>query len=311
MTDFFVSYTNADREWAEWIAFVLEEAGFSTIIQAWDFRPGSNFVLEMHRAAESASRTIMVLSPDYLNSKMAASEWASAFALDPQGLERRLVPVMVRSCEPKGLLPTIVQIRVVNLDEDTARTVLLAGVEKARAKPSARPSFPGSMGNVQQKTFPGRSEPSARPGAIPKLRRPWSDLEKKKFLKSGLQEIRHLFQINMEQCEREEPRLASDFTAISEVDFSAEIYLDGKCRCRCRIWLANEIGSEFIAFQEGNTTGNAMNEMLYPSSDDGENFSATLAMGFHGSENKFDMKRLSSKDAAEYLWGRFVYPLSY
>lgn len=26
MTDFFISYTNADRFWAEWIAFTLEEA---------------------------------------------------------------------------------------------------------------------------------------------------------------------------------------------------------------------------------------------------------------------------------------------
>jgi hypothetical protein len=65
MTDFFVSYTLADKVWAEWIAYVLEEAGWSVIIQAWDFRPGSNFVMEMQRAASEASRTVMVLSPDY------------------------------------------------------------------------------------------------------------------------------------------------------------------------------------------------------------------------------------------------------
>src|SRR4029077_13431766 len=41
--DFFISYTHADRTWAEWIAFQLEEAGYITILQAWDFRPGSNF----------------------------------------------------------------------------------------------------------------------------------------------------------------------------------------------------------------------------------------------------------------------------
>lgn len=47
MKDFFISYTGNDRPWAEWIAWVLEEAGYSVVIQAWDFRPGGNFVLDM------------------------------------------------------------------------------------------------------------------------------------------------------------------------------------------------------------------------------------------------------------------------
>ena len=53
-TDFFISYHNADAGWASWIAWQLEQAGFTTILQAWDFRPGSNFVLEMQNAARVA-----------------------------------------------------------------------------------------------------------------------------------------------------------------------------------------------------------------------------------------------------------------
>ena len=41
--DFFISYTAADRPWAEWIAWQLEVAGFTTLLQAWDFRPGTDF----------------------------------------------------------------------------------------------------------------------------------------------------------------------------------------------------------------------------------------------------------------------------
>ncbi len=57
MKNFFVSYNSADRAWAEWMAWELEQAGFTTVIQAWDFRPGSNFVLDMQRAASDAERT--------------------------------------------------------------------------------------------------------------------------------------------------------------------------------------------------------------------------------------------------------------
>lgn len=53
MKDFFISYNKADRTWAEWIAWQLEEARYSVVVQAWDFRPGSNFVLEMQRTPES------------------------------------------------------------------------------------------------------------------------------------------------------------------------------------------------------------------------------------------------------------------
>src|SRR5689334_16512978 len=79
MKDFFISYTGNDRTWAEWLAWVLEEAGYSVVIQAWDFRPGGNFVLDMQKATE-ANRTIAVLSSLYLQKPFPQSEWAAAFA---------------------------------------------------------------------------------------------------------------------------------------------------------------------------------------------------------------------------------------
>ena len=50
MKDFFISYNKADRRWAEWIAWQLENTGYTTVLQDWDFRPGANFLLEMQDA---------------------------------------------------------------------------------------------------------------------------------------------------------------------------------------------------------------------------------------------------------------------
>ena len=88
--DFFISYTKADRTWAEWIAWQLEAAGSSVIVQAWDFRPGSNFVLDMQWATAEATRTVAVLSPDYLASHYTHPEWAAAFAQYPQKVSAEL-----------------------------------------------------------------------------------------------------------------------------------------------------------------------------------------------------------------------------
>jgi len=157
MKDFFISYNKADREWAEWIAWQLEEAGYTTVLQAWDFRPGSNFVLEMQRASAEAQRTIAVLSPDYLTALYTQPEWAAAFAQDPTGQKGTLLPVRVRKCDLKGLLPQIVYIDLVGLDEAEAREQLLEGVKFGRAKPTKAPAFPGAVARSvpERPRFPG------------------------------------------------------------------------------------------------------------------------------------------------------------
>jgi len=40
MKDLFISYHKADKNWTEWSAWTLEEAEYSVVIQAWNFRLG-------------------------------------------------------------------------------------------------------------------------------------------------------------------------------------------------------------------------------------------------------------------------------
>jgi three-Cys-motif partner protein len=133
----------------------LEEAGYTTVLQAWDFVPGSNFVVEMDKAARQAKRTIAVLSPNYVAASFTQPEWASAFAGDPTGAARKLVPVRVADCDPPGLLGQVVFLDLVGLDQDAARERLLAGVRE-RLKPSEAPPFPGvAHPDEQAPAFPG------------------------------------------------------------------------------------------------------------------------------------------------------------
>ncbi|MBW4528502.1 MAG: tetratricopeptide repeat protein [Phormidium tanganyikae FI6-MK23] len=128
--DFFVSYNRHDQAIAEWIACVLEAAGYTTVIQAWDFRPGGNFVLDMHNASANTERTIAVLSPNYLRSEYTQPEWAAAFVQDPTGKKRTLIPVRVEACEVSGLLAVIVYIDLVGKTEAQKREALLQGVSE-------------------------------------------------------------------------------------------------------------------------------------------------------------------------------------
>jgi tetratricopeptide (TPR) repeat protein len=155
--DFFISYTQVNRPWAEWIAVQLEAAGYTTVLQAWDFRPGSDFLHEMQQATTSAGRMIAVLSPAYFGSRFGEAEWRAAFAKDPTGELGLLVPVRVQPCEPPGLLASRVYIDLVDTDEATAKQRLLAGVDKSGARPTKAP-FPGVPAGQPKEAmrFPGR-----------------------------------------------------------------------------------------------------------------------------------------------------------
>jgi hypothetical protein len=154
--DFFISYASADRAWAEWMAWQLDAAGYSVLLQAWDFRPGRDFMHEMQRATTTARRTIAVLSPDYFTSKFSEAEWRAIFVKDPTGEGGLLVPVRICDFQPTGLLATRVYVDLVGRDAIEARDALLRGIAERGARPTQEPSFPGSRrSQVEGPEFPG------------------------------------------------------------------------------------------------------------------------------------------------------------
>jgi tetratricopeptide (TPR) repeat protein len=165
-SDFFISYTQADRAWAEWIAWQLEAERYSTIVQAWHFRPGDNFVQRMRDALEQADRTIAVVSPSYLASQYGNDEWTAAFLHDPDGTgRRRLLPVQVEACALPRLLATLIYIDLVGVNRQTAKARLLEGVRRGSVVPIEEPGFPGGRA---PRLGHSRGEPRF-PGNVPEI----------------------------------------------------------------------------------------------------------------------------------------------
>ncbi|MEM1293444.1 MAG: TIR domain-containing protein [Cyanobacteria bacterium P01_H01_bin.162] len=152
--DFFISYTGPDRAWAEWIGWILEEAGHTVFIDVWDFRAGKNFALEMQKGTR-CDKTIAVLSKAYLEADYTNPEWAAAFADDPKGEAQKLIPVRVEKFDPTGLLKSLVYVDLVDLPESEAERALLNAMRE-RGKPASRPSFPVSDQNNPVRSFLNR-----------------------------------------------------------------------------------------------------------------------------------------------------------
>jgi len=134
--NFFISYTASDEKWATWIAGTLEENGYTTCLQAWDFKAGENFVLNMHEALENCDKFIAVLSAEYMEKVYCQAEWTAAFTKDPSSKKGLFIPIRVEDYKPKGLLAPIIYIDIFGVDgkEAEERLKQITGKGKRRIK---------------------------------------------------------------------------------------------------------------------------------------------------------------------------------
>jgi len=101
----------------------------------------------MQEAAAQANLTLAVLSEAYLQVAYTQPEWAAAFAQDPTGKDRRLIPVRVGKCALTGMLRSIIYIDLINLREEEAERALLNGL-KPSGEPARPPRFPANRAAV-------------------------------------------------------------------------------------------------------------------------------------------------------------------
>lgn len=162
--DFYISYTPRDNHWAEWIAFYLRELGYSFILPGQDFRPGTNIILETHKAVSQCERTIALLSPQYIAAMYTSPDWTVAFQEGEASEVPRLLPIRVQQCEVEGILKPYKIIDLADLTEDAAREELVKALKTNVPRLKRPPRFPGRaaviLGSLPDRNplFMGREE---------------------------------------------------------------------------------------------------------------------------------------------------------
>lgn len=136
MKDFFVSYTGADLNYATWVAEVLESNNYTVTIQAWDFKPGDNFVSKINEALSECQKLIVILSENYLKSKWCEAEWTSKLTEQIALKERRIIPIRIEPVDLKGLLSPIVYIDIVDKSENETKDEILKGIKNDNVRKS-------------------------------------------------------------------------------------------------------------------------------------------------------------------------------
>lgn len=99
---------------------------------------------------------------------------AAAFAEDPRGEKRKLIPLRVAPCSPTGMLKPLIYADLVGLAPEDAKKAVLTAVSDSRPKPAGPPAFPGT-GTTHAgpaPAYPGDPAPasSSSGGGSPKSR---------------------------------------------------------------------------------------------------------------------------------------------
>lgn len=98
--DAFISYSHNDSQWVKKILIPkLESHNFKVIIDYRDFRGGSFSIEEMERAVIQSRNVILVLTEDYLKSNWSKFENIMAQSLDPSAIQRKIIPILRKSCK--------------------------------------------------------------------------------------------------------------------------------------------------------------------------------------------------------------------
>ena len=128
MEDFFINYTNPDRPWAEWIAWTLEENGYSVEASSWQ---PDDTVTQVWKRSADFDRGIVLLSENYLKLINADPEQVVIEDLYRLIRDRQLIPVRVEECKPTGWLAAIAYLDLVGTSEPEAEQAILDALQKS------------------------------------------------------------------------------------------------------------------------------------------------------------------------------------
>jgi hypothetical protein len=96
----FISYSHKQKNWVLGrLKPCLEAGGAEVLLDLDRFQAGRNLVGQMDQLQDSADASLLVLTPDYLQSDYCQHEMKRSIARDPRFVEGRTVPIVRETCQ--------------------------------------------------------------------------------------------------------------------------------------------------------------------------------------------------------------------
>lgn len=129
--DVFISYSSHDKQWVRGdLLNRIEEAGLRVFIDFRDFTRGAAIIKEIERGVISCRKTLLILTPAYIESEWCEIENIILQTRSPANRDLRLIPLLKVPCEKPPRIAALIHIDFTdNADLDLAWCQLITALE--------------------------------------------------------------------------------------------------------------------------------------------------------------------------------------
>jgi hypothetical protein len=301
--DIFICHANEDKRDVViplWRA--LENEDIKCWVDEGEIKWGDSIIQKVNEGLTISLFVIVVLSEAFLGKNWPQRELNAVLNLEAGSGEVKVLPLLVGGelVREKILrkFPLLNDKRYVTWDGRPEPVVDAALNRLSKTRKSTTKSEKSEPTTGMEEKIP-----------LPRLKKSFSQRDRDLFLKETFSVIKDYFQRALSQLEAQYPDVDTDFTEIHAQKFIAKIYLNGKVKNQCKIWMGGLAASDGIAYSENRyniETDNSFNELISVV-DDGIELKLGFLIGDMYHQQKMD--RLNPLEAAEALWRRFTSPL--
>lgn len=313
------SYSHADEALRNELEKHLAPLKRQGLIETWHDRriiAGQEFDREIGRHFAEADIVLLLISPDFIN-----SDYCYDIEM-VQSLERHhagqavVIPVILRLCHwhdlPFGkLLAATVDGTPVTqfptLDEGFYQVVdAIKRALKHLDRPAPRPKALAAMHTAEGRAREEAIVISPTRSSNLRIKRKFTDRERDQARSECIEFVAKYFVNSLDELKQRNSGIDTDFRRIDANGFEAAIYVGGKKKSMCGIWLGGRQFGGDVLFSSSGVTQNSFNESL-SLNDDGYTLGfKPLGMAYYGAKENM---LLSFEGVAEYLWDLLIRPL--
>jgi hypothetical protein len=287
-----LSFAGEDRSFAVAVAEGLRKQGIAVFYDNYEPEQlwGEDLSIKLREIYHSMSRyCIMIVSQDYINKMWPNYERQQSIErLIEQRGDGYILPIRLDGYD--GEIPGLSKlIGYLSVSSNNPEKVVNAFLKKIGK-------------NVREESGTPQIQPS-KP-FTPKIKKSFTDKEKKQFLRDSFEQIVSLIDHFALETQKKYPHFEHDQERVTSRKAIFIFYSGGNELTRFKIWIGDLMGIDSIYFQQGAHMGmendNSFNESVSLEEHGGQLKLKPLGMLNFGAERD---KLMASNDVAEYIWG--------
>jgi hypothetical protein len=141
MADYFVSYTQSDRDFAQWIGKELEALGHKAYIHEWEIEGGENIYGWMENRIDAAHHMLCVVSEEYLKAPYSTLERPAGLWVAAKEQPGFVLMVIVKPCRLPRLSANISRCNLAGKPREIASRQFREFIAKRKAPETLNDPF--------------------------------------------------------------------------------------------------------------------------------------------------------------------------